>query len=82
MFNKLKLTISYKNKAHTHTLATSLINLANVKDVKAFASETQSFLELEAAAISEELGRADELGPKGNQLTSAMAATERRMARG
>ena len=55
MFNKLKLTISHKNKAHT--LTTSLIKLANVKDLKAFASETESFLELEAAAISAELGR-------------------------
>ena len=58
MSNKLKLTISHKNKGHTHTYTEEVWSSLQTSRHK---RNWTFFLELEAAAISAELGR-DELG--------------------
>ena len=61
MSNKLKLTICHKNKGHTHTYTLTLKKFDQAFKRQGISETDFFFLELEAAAISAELGR-DELG--------------------
>ena len=78
MSNKLKLTISHKNKGHTHTLTLKKFDRVCKRQG---ISETESFFwSLKPLRFRLSLAETNLALSKGNQLTTAISATERRMA--
>ena len=76
--SKLKLTISHKNKGHTHTLTLKKFDRACKRQG---ISETESFFwSLKPLRFRLSLAETNLALSKGNQLTTAISATERRMA--